>query len=918
MQATGLRAEYRVDPLGLDERAPRLSWVVTSDRRGDRQTAYQVRAETPGAGDLWDTGKVPSNRTAHITYEGTALRSGAEVRWSVRVWDSEDEPSPWSEPARFEMGLLDPDDWSAHWIAPPPRLHDAPAPPEGIDIGDWRGNRPVLLRTRFTAGRDVVRARAYVTARGLYRLRLNGEAVGDDRLTPGWTDYRFRIPYQVYDITDAVREGDNMVGAVLADGWYSGRLAWLEKVYGDAPSLRVQIHLDRADGTREVVTTDGGWQVATGEWLWADILMGEAVDLGARKPGWDAPDGPSDSRDGGWHDAVVVDPPAARVIAHRGPPVRVLAELAPVSVDEPEPGTLLVDLGQNMVGWLRIVAGPDAVAAGAGDRVVRVRHAEMLDESGRLYLDNLRGAKATDAYLVPPGGVEIEMEPQFTFHGFRFAEITGLAPGARPSITGVVVGSANPPAGRFECSHPMVNQLQHNIEWGQRGNFLEAPTDCPQRDERLGWMGDAQIFVGTACWNADVAAFFAKWLDDVIDGRSERGAFPDVAPVVNAPLFGDAAPAWGDAGVIVPWRLYERYGDERVLDRCFDAMAGWVDYITEANPDGIWAHRRNNDYGDWLSIEEDTPREVLATAYYFHSADLTARAAAVIGRKEEADRYRALADRVRTAFRRAYVTPDGRVVGHTQTSYVLALAFGLLEPQHEAAAARFLEQRICEPRGLGAKFRPGHLSTGFLGVGHLLPTLTAHGRLGLAYRLLENDEFPSWGYSIKHGATTIWERWDGWTAESGFQTPAMNSFNHYSLGSVGDWLYQVVAGIRPDPDAPGFERFSIAPRPGGSITSARAEHESVRGRIVSEWSVSDGTVRLTATVPTNTSADIHVPGATVATLREGGQPVSGVAGVHVVGDRAGAAVVRVGGGTYRFEAKYEPPTETTDPTNDEE
>ena len=894
MRATELRVDHLVDPIGLDNRVPRFSWVIESPVRGARQSAYQVIVSSSvdnaaaGHGDLWDSGRVPSNRTTDIPYEGAPLASAQGCAWTVRAWDAAGNESEPVAPVVFEMGLLDTNDWMADWIGPPQplrsRVEDVPG---GVDLGGWDRGRPVLLRRGFELATGIASGRVYVTARGLYELRLNGSKVGEDLLTPGWSDYRYRIPYQVYDVTASLVPGANVLGAVLADGWFSGRVAWLEHIYGSTPSLLAQLLVTFEDGSTVEVGTDSSWEVATGDLLWADLITGEGRDLRARRTGWDRRDDESP----GWQPAEVFPVDDAALVAHDGPRVRVLDELEGCSIEEISPGTFLADLGQNMVGWARI-----QISGSEGD-VVQVRHAEVLDDNGGLYVENLRRAQATDVYVLAGDENEI-LEPAFTFHGFRYVEVSGAA--ATPTITGVVIGSATPRAGTFECSNPMVNQLQRNIEWGQRGNFLEAPTDCPQRDERLGWMGDAQIFVGTAAWNADVAAFFRKWLQDVVDGQTAEGAFPDVAPVVNGEMFGEAAPGWGDAGVIVPWVLYQRYGDERFLEDAFDAMTAWVDYVSAANPEGLWVARRNNDYGDWLAVNSETPREVLASAYFFHSTDLVARSAEILGRKEQAHHYRELADRIRAAFCDAYVTRAGRVVGDTQTSYVLALAFGLLPEDLRAAGTAQLVAKITQPRGLGSPFVPGTLDTGFLGVGHLLPTLSDNGHLDLAYELLESEKFPSWGYSIAQGATTLWERWDGWTQERGCQTPTMTSFNHYSLGSVGDWLYRVVAGLDPDPESPGFERVRIRPRPGGTLSRARATHNSIRGRFVSEWRIDDERIELDVSVPANTEAEVWIPGTTIEELQESNLPVRDAEGVEVVGAREGAAVVRVGGGAYLF------------------
>jgi alpha-L-rhamnosidase len=440
----------------------------------------------------------------------------------------------------------------------------------------------------------------------------------------------------------------------------------------------------------------------------------------------------------------------------------------------------------------------------------------------------------------------------------------------------------------------MVRRLQSNIEWGQRGNFLEVPTDCPQRDERLGWTGDAQVFVRTACWNADTGGFFAKWLQDLADTQGDDGAVGDVAPLVRPELFSLAAPGWGDAAVMVPWDLHRVYGDQRLLERCYPMMAGWVDYVHAANPDHLWLESRGMDYGDWLSIEAETPKDLLASAFYAHSCDLVGRAADVLGRKEDRDRYIELFGDVRAAFNDAYVTPSGRMVGHQQAAYALALSFDLLPEDKRAAAAGFLVEDI--------RARGTHLSTGFLGVAHLLPVLTRFGHLDVAYELLHQDTFPSWGYSIRHGATTIWERWDGWTAERGFMAHEMNSFNHYALGSVGEWLYGVAAGLGQPDGGVGFERIRVAPRPGGRLTSAAALYRSIRGTVRSAWELSGSTLRLDVDVPPNVTAEVVVPGARPAHVRESGLALDRVDALHSLSDTELGTVCVIGSGSYRFTA----------------
>jgi alpha-L-rhamnosidase len=540
------------------------------------------------------------------------------------------------------------------------------------------------------------------------------------------------------------------------------------------------------------------------------------------------------------------------------------------------------DLGQNMVGWVRLAV------RGQRGSAVRMRFAEMLESDGTLHVENLRSARPQDTYVLR-GGDEVEVfEPRFTFHGFRYVEVTGLPePPTLETITGIVVHSDTPWTGRFECSSELVNQLWRNVTWGQRGNFLSVPTDCPQRDERLGWLADAQVFLPSAALNMDVAAFITKWGDDILDGQSAEGAYPDVAPRLVAER--DGAPAWADAGVIVPWVIHERYGDVRIIERHWDAMERYVAYVVRHNPGLLWRHRRNNDYGDWLSVGADTPREVVATAYLAYDAELMARMARALGRTDREAYYEALHADVAAAFNRAYVREDAFIEGDTQTVYLLALHMNLL-PEH-------LRARAAERLVADIERHDWHLTTGFVGVGLLCPVLTEAGRADVAHRLLLNETFPSWGYSIRHGATTIWERWDGWTEEHGFQTALMNSFNHYSLGSVAQWLYEDVAGIRVDPERPGYERVVIRPAP-GDLDYAEATFRSVRGPIRSAWRRSGDTFELSVEVPANVTATVVLPDGERVT--ESGGDASMAPGVQSLRREDGSWMAEIGSGAYDF------------------
>ena len=891
-----LKCEHRVDPPGIDEPSPRLGWALASEGRGLVQSAYRVlvaRNEEDLEAEenlLWDSGRVESNRTLGIVYEGAELESGARCVWNARVWDGEGEPSAPSEPAVFGMGLLKKSDWKGTWISAgegPAGDMDPPTGDEYDALGNGLDPSP-YLRKEFGLERPIRRARLYATARGLYELSINGARVGDDVLAPGWTDYRKRIQYQSYDVTALLRDGPNALGAILGDGWYAGFVGFDPKRagahYGTRPRLLAQLNVEYEDGTTACVATDGSWVSSTGPILFSDLLAGESYDAREEMPGWNEPG----FDDAGWYGVGVEPLGDVPLVAQPDEGVRATEEVAAEAVTEPASGVHVFDMGQNMVGWARLKV------RGEAGTTVRMRFAEALNPDGTIYTENLRSARQTDTYVLKGEGEEV-YEPRFTFHGFHYVEVTGY-PGEPPldAVVGRVVHSATPPSGSFECSSPMVNRLQGNIVWGQRGNFLSIPTDCPQRDERLGWTGDAQIFVRTASLNMDVAAFFGKWMDDVEDAQTPDGAFTDVVPLLEGSGLIDlsrGAPAWGDAGVIVPWTIYKAYGDTRMIEKHYDAMARWMSYLRDANPDLLRRNKLGNNYGDWLSPKGDaTPKDLLATAYWAHDANLMAEMSRAVGR--DAAGYEKLFEDVKEAFNRAYVSPDGHVGNDTQTGYVVALHMGLLPKELRAKAAGHLVRTIEE--------KDWHLSTGFVGVGYLCPVLTEAGYPEVAYRLLNNETYPSWGYTIKNGATTIWERWDGWTEESGFQSPNMNSFNHYSLGSVGEWLYRYVAGIDLHPEGAGYDRIVIRPRPGGGLTHAGAEYDSVRGAIESAWEVSDGEFCLRVTIPPNTTATVHVPGADGTEVSEGGKPVEEAEGVELLRRGEKETVLSVGSGRYEF------------------
>jgi alpha-L-rhamnosidase len=889
LAVAGLRTEYKENPLGIDAKKPRFSWRLNATGRGVKQSAYQVRVARSergfaGADLVWDSGRVASDESTQRVYDGPALSSGGRYFWQVRVWDGAGTASAWSAPAWWEMGLLEPSDWKAAWIEP------------GLTEDLTKPGPVPMVRHAFTLRGPVARARAYVTSLGLYEMQLNGQRVGEDLLTPGWTSYNKRLQYQVYDVTPLLKAGANAVGAYLGSGWYRGDLAgWIGRrnVYGDRSALLLQMNVTYKDGRTEVVGTDASWKAAMGPILMSEIYHGETYDARLEKPGWSAPG----YDDGSWSPVKTADHRKDDLVAPAGPPVRRIEELKPVRIFKTPGGDTVADMGQNMVGWVRLKAdGPPGTT-------VTLRHAEVLDKEGNFYTANLRSAKATLKYTLKGGPATFE--PHFTFFGFRYVAVDGYPGELTPaSLTGVVIHSDMARTGSLETSKPLVNQLQHNIVWGQKGNFLDVPTDCPQRDERMGWTGDAQVFARTAAFNMDVAAFFTKWLRDVAADQLDNGSVPFVVPDVltrpgERPAAGSAA--WADAAVIIPWNMYLSYGDRRVLEVQYPSMAKWVDYMkTRAGDDYIWDGDFH--FGDWLAYAAPssearsypgatTSKDYIATAFFAHSTDLLRRTAQVLGKQDDAARYEQLLSRIKEAFNREYVTAAGRVGENTQTAYALALQFDLLPESARAAAAKRLAQDVRDRK---------HLTTGFVGTPYLCHVLSRYGYLDEAYFLLNHEEYPSWLYPVKQGATTIWERWDGQKPDGTFQDVGMNSFNHYAYGAIGEWMYRVMAGIEIDDAAPGYKHILIQPRPGGGFTSVKASHDTPYGQVSTTWTRQGGRFELAVEVPPNATATVWLPSAQVAGVTEGGRAIAAGDGIAAPRQDGQAVVVDLGSGSYRF------------------
>ncbi|MEO6436140.1 MAG: family 78 glycoside hydrolase catalytic domain [Tepidisphaeraceae bacterium] len=780
MPPNALRCEYFVNPLAIDTPRPRLSWQVSDPRPGAKQSAYRIVVE--GA---WDSGKVASDRSVHIEYDGPPLKSRQRCSWKVQTWDAAGESSGWSEPAIFEMGLLNRSDWSAKWIG------------SSIVGGPYTIPPAPYLRREFSIDKPVASARLYVTALGLHECEINGRRVSEDIFVPGRTEYTRRVPYHVYDVTHLLAHGANTIGAILGDGWYCGHLhSDPRQTYGDRPRLLAQLEITFADGSKETIASDETWTTSEGPIRSSDMLMGEDYDARMEISGWSA----AGFDDAKWSCAIVFPDPGIEIVAHRAPPVQRQREIQPTRepVQSANKRRHIFDLGQNIVGRIRL-----RFRHAPAGKTIDLRYTEMLDREGKPYTASLRTARATDHYTTRGGAEEI-YQPRFTFHGFRYVEVRDY-PGRNPTaddVTGIVIHSDCEPVGTFECSDPMINQLQKNIVHSQRGNFLDIPTDCPQRDERLGWTGDAQVFIRTAAFNMDVANFFAKWLQDVADAQFEDGHVPSVVPHVTS-IHHEGGPAWADAVIICPWWLYQCYGDTRVLEQRWENMTRFMEWMKRNYPDFIRPieNAKWKGYGDWLSIDAVTPPELIGTAYFAYCAKLMSSMASALGKDGEAEQYQKLFADVRIAWTKRFVAPDGSITVTTQTAYVLALHFDLLPESNRAQAVEALVRDI--------ESRTMHLSTGFVGTPCLNPVLTRFGRADVAYALLHQKTFPSWLYPVTQGATTMWERWDAWTHDKGFSDTGMNSFNHYAFGAVGEWLYATVAGIDLVPVQPGYKHTLI-------------------------------------------------------------------------------------------------------------
>ncbi|WP_432488057.1 glycoside hydrolase family 78 protein [Kineococcus sp. SYSU DK018] len=845
--------EHHREPLGIGQERPRLSWVVDTDEPGWVQHAHEIEVTDPDhPGEPLRTGRVDSAEQVLVPWPAAPLRSRERRSVRVRVWGQEGGPSAWSEPTVLETGLLDAGLWNARVVAPV-----LPAVGEG-------GEPAALLRGEVQLPGGVVRARVRATARGVMTLHLNGAPVGEDVLHPGWTSYATRLRYRTWDVTDLVREGRNALGVHLADGWWRGYLgfAGLRDVYGEGTAALVQLEVDHADGTRTVVGTDASWRSTLGPVTRADLYTGETFDARRRLEGWDTPG----FDDAGWG-AVTVEPfDTATLVAPDGPPVRRQESLRAVGITTSPSGRTIVDFGQNLVGRLRL-----RVPAGEPGSVITLRHAEVL-EHGELGVRPLRAARATDELVLD--GREFTWEPEFTLHGFRYAEVDGW-PGdlTVEDLEAVVVHTDLRRLGEFETSDPLLNRLHENVLWSMRGNFVDVPTDCPQRDERLGWTGDLQVFAPTAAYLYDTAGMLTGWLADLAADQHPDGNVPVYVPWADVdpdlpPLGAEAG--WGDAATVVPWTVYERSGDAGVLRRQWGSMTAWVDALSSRAGHALDFASGGFSFGDWLdaAAPDDQPWaarlpwQAVATAYLARSAQIVRDAAGVLGETAAQQRYGDLADRVAARYRTEYVTPSGRAAFPSQTAYALGLAFGLLRPDQRERAGELLAEQVAADGY--------HVGSGFLGTPLVCDALADTGNGATAWRLLLQTQCPSWLYPVTMGATTIWERWNSMLPDGSINPGTMTSFNHYAFGAVADFLHRRVGGLAPA--APGYRRLRVAPLPHPALTWARTAHETPYGRAAASWTLDGGQFTLEVTVPASTEADVHLP--------DGSEPVTVAAGVH--------------------------------------
>lgn len=831
-----LLCENKSNPLGVDNLKPQLSWQLTSDNAGIFQKAYEIIISTnkndfkSKKNVVWESGKIASDQSVHVMYNGTELKSGTRYFWKVRIWDNKGRVSKWSDTAFWLTGLFNISDWKAKWIEP------------GY-IEDTVLRPCPLLRKEFFVNRKIKSATAFITAHGFYKGIINGQEIENAYFTPGWTSYHKRLQYQAYDITSLIKPGKNAIGVILANGWYRGVLTWnlYKNIWGKNTGLLLQIQIEFQDGSKENIISDETWKSSTGSIRYSEIYNGEWIDHRLEKHGWTN----IGYNDTAWTPVKVTSYDNSILVASCSEPARKKEMFLPVRIFRTPKNELVVDFGQNLVGIVQM-----KIRAQRGDSI-RITHAEVLDKQGNFYTDNLRSAKQEDIFI-PAGSTEEVFEPRFTYMGFRYVRIQNYKGDIKPGdLKAYAVYADMNQTGIFSCSDTLINKLQHNIRWSQKGNFVDVPTDCPQRDERLGWTGDAEVFFPTGAFNMQIDNFFEKWMKDVSADQLKNGSIPATIPnpFINYPQNDmNGTCGWGDVATIVPWDMYVTYGNKRILENQYNSMKRWVDFITSKSENYLWT--KGWHFGDWLSIVP-TDNQLIAQCFYIYSTDILTKSAKLLKKDDDFTFYSELLKKEKEAFVNEYLTPNGRLISDTQTAYVLALQFDIVPSDRIPQLIQRLVNKVHENKD--------HLSTGFLGTPYLCKVLSRFGYPDLAYKLLFQTDYPSWLYQVKAGATTIWERWDGQKTDGNFQDKGMNSFNHYAYGAIGDWLYKNVAGINPDDSIPGYKHIIIKPYPGGGLTFATAELETYYGKIVSAWKIDGNSTFYTIVIPCNTYSTIYLP-----------------------------------------------------------
>ena len=885
VQISALTVEHLSSPIGLDETQPKFGWILTAKQRNVIQTAYEIQVsdnlktiDNISIGDklVWKTGKVMSDASINIVYDGEKLQSGKRYFWRVRVWDNKGKSSGWSNVNYWQMALLSTTDWKAQWIE------------AGFKDVARVGAQ---FRKSFKTNKAVVSATAYITAHGMYEANINGKRVGDAYLTPGFTSYNKRLQYQTYDVTTSVQQGENVLAVSIASGWYRGYLGWITQVntWGDKLGLLLQLDITYSDGTHELVVSDGSWKSATGSLVYAEIYHGSVIDANKETTGWKM-GGYNDTK---WDRVKVANFKFDNLVATYNEPVRKHEVFKATKVITTPKGEKVIDFGQNMVGWETL-----KVQGKKGD-TIRVYHAEVLDKAGNFYTENLRTATSISTYILSGNGVET-LEPMFTFYGFRFIKIEGVNGEINPAnVIANAVYSDMQKMGTFTTSNPLINQLQSNITWGQKGNFLDIPTDCPQRDERLGWTGDAHVFVRTAAYNRGVYNFFAKWMKDVAADQWEDGRVPWVIPnIFTNSKTESGSTGWSDVSTIIPWNIYMAYGDKMILENQYPSMKKWVDYMNTKSVNSLWNTEKFH-FGDWLFFRPDddkdgiaaiTDKHMIAQCFFAQSTQMLINTAEVLGKTDDVKAYTALLAKVKKAYMDEYMTANGGLVSSTQTAYVLALHFDMLPENLRQQAADRLVKNIAQYNN--------HLTTGFIGTPYICHVLSRFGHEETAYKLLLQKTYPSWLYPVTVGATTIWERWDAQKPDGSFQTSEMNSFNHYAYGAIGDWMYRVAAGLREG--AAAYKQIIVQPHIGGDFTYMNADLKTSYGNAASHWKTEGNQLIMEVEIPVNTTATIYIPATSASKITESAKPLIDSKDVTVQGTEGEYVVVKAGSGKYVF------------------